>query len=135
MKNTFKERTDRRETGYLCEQVDIDSVVAKRREFTATDFKGTSAGFTAKLNLPSTKMMYFSVPYSKGFSAKIDGKDVPIYKANWCMMALKVPQGKHSIAFEYFPPGLRTGSWISLVGMLLMVLIAWSEWRKQRRNR
>ena len=119
----------------LCEQVDIDSVVAKRREFTATDFKGTSAGFTAKLNLPSTKMMYFSVPYSKGFSAKIDGKDVPIYKANWCMMALKVPQGKHSIAFEYFPPGLRTGSWISLVGMLLMVLIAWSEWRKQRRNR
>lgn len=116
------------------EPLELDSLVAKRREYTATDFKGDSRGFTAKIDLPSTKMVFFSVPYSIGFTAMIDGKESRIYKANLCMMALKVPKGKHTIAFEYFPPGLKTGSWISLVGLLLLLLIAWSEWRKKRRN-
>lgn len=116
------------------EPLNLDSLVAKRKECTATDFKGSSTGFTAKIDLPSTKMIFFSVPYSKGFTAKVDGKESRIYKANLCMMALKVPEGKHAIVFEYFPPGLKTGSWISLVGLLLLMLIVWIEWRKKRRN-
>lgn len=111
----------------LSEPIDLDSVVAKRREFTATDFKGTSTGFTAKVNLPSTKMMFFSVPFSKGFTARIDGNVVPIYKANLCMMALKVPGGKHSITFDYFPPGLRTGMWLSMLGFLLLLIIFFGD--------
>ena len=113
------------------EPLDLDSLVAKRREYTATDFKGNSRGFTAKIELPSTKMVFFSVPYSKGFTARIDGKEVPIHIANWCMMALKIPAGKHSIAFNYFPAGLKTGACISLVGLLLLLMIVWIEWKKK----
>ncbi len=117
------------------EPLDLDSLVAKRREYTATDFKGNSRGFTAKIELPSTKMVFFSVPYSKGFTARIDGKEVPIHIANWCMMALKIPAGKHSIAFSYFPPGLKTGACISLVGLLLLLIIVWNEWKKKQLDR
>lgn len=117
------------------EPLDLDSLVVKRREYTATDFKGNSRGFTAKIELPSTKMVFFSVPYSKGFTARIDGKEVPIHIANWCMMALKIPTGKHSIAFNYFPPGLKTGTCISLVGLLLLLMIVWIEWKKKQLDR
>ena len=117
------------------EPLDLDSLVAKRREYTATDFKGNSRGFTAKIELPSTKMVFFSVPYSKGFTARIDGKEVPIHIANWCMMALKIPAGKHSIAFNYFPPGLKTGACISLVVLLLLLIIVWNEWKKKQLDR
>lgn len=117
------------------EPLDLDSLVAKRREYTATDFKGNSRGFTAKIELPSTKMVFFSVPYSKGFTARIDGKEVPIHIANWCMMALKIPAGKHSIAFNYFPLGLKTGACISLVGLLLLLMIVWNEWKKKQLDR
>ncbi len=117
------------------EPLDLDSLVAKRREYTATDFKGNSRGFTAKIELPSTKMVFFSVPYSKGFTARIDGKEVPIHIANWCMMALKIPAGKHSIAFNYFPAGLKTGACISLVGLLLLLMIVWIEWKKKQLDR
>ena len=116
------------------EHLSLDSLVIKRREFTATGFKGDSRGFTAQVDLPATKMMFFSVPYSRGFTARIDGKEAPIYKANVCMMALKVPGGKHNIAFEYFPPGLKTGSRITLVGLLLLLLIVWSQGTKKRRT-
>lgn len=117
------------------EPLDLDSLVTKRREYAATDFKGDSRGFTAKIRLPSTKMVFFSVPYSKGFIARVDGKEVPIYNANCCMMALKVPHGNHSIAVTYCPPGLILGAWISLAGVLMLMVIMWFDARGKRRFR
>lgn len=106
---------------------DFATAVADRQKFVATDFIGTSRGFEAKVALPSDKVMFFSVPYSRGFTATIDGKKTPIYKANLCMMALKVPKGDHAIVLDYFPLGLKTGLWLSLVGILLLVLLMWCD--------
>lgn len=106
---------------------DLGTVVANRQQFLATDFKGNSHGFEAHVTLPAKKVMFFSVPYSKGFTATIDGKVAPIYKANLCMMALKVPQGSHTIVLDYFPVGLKTGLWLSLAGILLLVLLIWHD--------
>ncbi len=108
---------------------DFSTAVASRKQFVSTDFKGSSRGFEAKVALPAEKMMFFSVPYSKGFTATIDGVETPIYKANLCMMALKVPKGGHKIVLDYFPVGLKTGFWISLVGVLLLVLLMWRDKR------
>ena len=119
----------------IFQPLNLDSLVAKRREFTAIGFKGDSRGFSAKIALPSTKMVFFSVPYSKGFIARIDGNVVPIYKANRCMMALKVPSGKHSISVTYSPPGLTVGAWISLAGVLLLLVIMWHDARGKRKFR
>ena len=108
---------------------DLSTAVASRKQFVSTDFKGSSRGFEAKVALPAEKMMFFSVPYSKGFTATIDGVETPIYKANLCMMSLKVPKGEHKIILDYFPLGLKTGFWISLVGLLLLVLLMWRDKR------
>ncbi len=104
---------------------DLDTVVANRRQCVATDFKGNSRGCEARVTLHAKKVMFFSVPYSKSFTATIDGKVAPIYKANLCMMALNVPQGDHTIVLDYFPAGLKTGMWLSLLGILLLALLMW----------
>lgn len=99
------------------------------RRVVATRFSGDSRGYKAHVALPSESVVFFSVPYSGGFTAQIDGKEVPIYKANLCMQALIVPQGSHSIAVKYFPPGLKTGAMISVAGLLLLLMIVWHEKR------
>ncbi len=104
---------------------DLGTVAASRKQCVATDFKGSSHGFEAKVALPAKKVMFFSVPYSKGFTATIDGKEAHIYQANLCMMAIEVPKGEHLIVFDYFPPGLKTGLWLSLLGILLLALLIW----------
>lgn len=106
---------------------DLAAAVAIRNQCVATDFQGNSRGFEAHVALPVEKVMFFSVPYSKGFTATIDGKETPIYKANLCMMAIRVPEGNHRIILSYFPEGLKTGMWLSLVGILLMVLLIWRD--------
>lgn len=105
----------------------MDSVVAQRQQFVATHFKGTSRGFEAQVSLPAEKVMFFSVPYSDGFTATIDGKETPIYKANLCMMALRVPRGEHAIVLDYFPVGLKAGLWLSLLGVVLLLVLMWRD--------
>ena len=106
---------------------DLSTAVASRQQCVTTDFKGSSRGFEAKVTLPIEKVLFFSVPYSEGFTATIDGEEAPIYKVNLCMMALKVPKGEHTIVLDYFPVGLKTGLLLSLAGILLLVLLIWAD--------
>ena len=87
------------------------------------------------VDLAKNEVLFFSVPFACGFTATIDGSPTNIYKANLCLQALKVPQGKHTIVVTYFPPGLKTGVCISVIGLLLLMLILWSDMREKRRNR
>jgi len=114
---------------------DLVTAVANRRQCVAAGFNGTSRGFSATVDLPSDKLMFFSVPYSNGFTATIDGEETPIYKANLCMMSIKVPEGKHEIVFDYFPEGLTLGLWVSLIGLLLLGAIIWCDRKDALRRR
>jgi len=48
------------------------------------------------------------------------------------MQALAIPAGKHSITVEYMPPGLKQGCGLSLLGLLLLMLIMWSDKKTSR---
>lgn len=112
---------------------DLATAVACRRQHLATDFKGSSRGFDAHVELTSAKVMFFSVPYSHGFSATVNGKPAKLFRANLCMMAIKLPEGKCNVAVEYLPPGLKLGVCVSVFGLLLLAVIAGRD-RKSRRR-
>lgn len=114
--------------GEIVKNVDLDSVVGKRRENVATDFKGTSTGFTCRTDFETPKVMFFSVAADEGFTARIDGDETEIYPVNLGMSAIIVPAGPHNVSFSYFPPGLKTGIVISILSFLiLMVVFVWSR--------
>ncbi|SDM58885.1 YfhO family protein [Acetanaerobacterium elongatum] len=90
-------------------------------------FKPDNYGFTAAINLPSEKLVFFSVPYDSGFVATVNGKPARIEKANVGFMAVRVPAGSSTIRFEYFTPGLYEGIYVSL-GALLIFLVYMGIW-------
>ena len=75
--------------------------VEKRRESACTDFTATKDGFTAKAHMPKTNLLFFSVPYERGFKAYVDGVETQIEKADMGFMAILVPEGDHDIEFTY----------------------------------
>lgn len=58
-----------------------------------------------------------------GWIARVDGKDSPIYRANYTFRAVVVPQGEHEVVFSYEPFSVRLGLIISIVCVALWVFM------------
>lgn len=74
---------------------------------------------TGSIDLKQDKILCFSVPYSKGWRAYVDGKEQPLLKANIMYMALPLSKGMHTIQLRYRTPGLCIGIVLSCLGILL----------------
>lgn len=75
------------------------------------------------LEIEQEELLFLSVPYSRGWKAYVDGKEIEIYKANIAFMALDIPGGVHSIYLKYETPGLKVGAAISGVCMILLIIL------------
>jgi len=86
------------------------------------DFTGNSSGFKAKINTDKRELVFFSIPYCKGWKAEINGKPVNIEKVNLCFMAVAVNEGVSEIVFTYTTPGIRLALLISLTATCMLIL-------------
>ena len=76
-------------------------------------------GLSGSISLDKDKFMLLSIPYSEGFKAFVDGKEVEILKANGDYMALELGAGNHEIELLYQTPFLKVGAVVSVVSMLI----------------
>lgn len=78
---------------------------------------------TGTISLPKSKVLCLSIPYSAGWSAKVDGKSAKLFKANRMYMGLLLDAGHHEIELTYETPGLKAGVILSRIGFLLFIAI------------
>ena len=81
----------------------------------------TKNGATLQTNTSEKGEVFLSIPYDKGWSAKIDGKTVKVYKAQEGFMKVQVPAGKHTLRLSFFPNGLKTGILCFVLGIVLFI--------------
>jgi uncharacterized membrane protein YfhO len=62
--------------------------------------------------------VFFSIPFDRGWSARVDGKDATLLRLNVGFMGLVLEPGTHTIALEFEPQYLAAGTGISLISML-----------------
>ncbi len=73
--------------------------------------------------------VFSDIYYPKGWTARIDGKETTILRANYVLRALPIPAGKHTIEFSFEPPSFSKGERLGLIGsVLLSLLIAAGLW-------
>ena len=96
---------------------------AARKATAAQSFTRDNRGFTATISLEQENLVFFSVPYEKGWSATVNGQATEIVQANVGFMAVVCPAGEENvIRFSYMTPGLIQGLWITIGSILLFVL-------------
>lgn len=64
-------------------------------------------------------LVVFAENYYPGWRAFVDGKQVPIYRANYTFQAVKVPAGKHSVKFSFEVVYFRLAVALSAIGLLI----------------
>jgi uncharacterized membrane protein YfhO len=60
--------------------------------------------------------------YYPGWRASVDGKPVPVYRANFNLLGLALPTGATRVELTFHDPGVDTGTVITVVALLLAAL-------------
>lgn len=87
----------------------------------ADSFMIDNRGFSAHSSLDRPVLMFFSVPYDRGWTAWVNGEPAKIEKVNIGFMAVRLYAGENDIRFDYLAPGLKEGLIISLCGAGLLI--------------
>ncbi len=92
------------------------------RNSACTDLVTSTDGFSAKADVQKPSLLFFSVPYDKGFTAYVNGKKTDIEKVNGGFMAVVIPAGESEVTFSYFTYGLKEGIMISLISACIYII-------------
>ena len=69
------------------------------------------------------KVLTFSIPYQKGWTAYVDGEKQPLHKVNIMYTGLEITAGQHDIVLTYEMPGVHYGVVVTAGSIVLFVLI------------
>ena len=107
----FKSAVDK----YSYGEKQYESACETLRQHSCRYFAYTDDGFEAAYdNRGGETLVFFSVPFSDGFSATVNDIPVGIERADFGFMAVRVPARTDSlIRFTYETPGLKTGVLLS----------------------
>jgi uncharacterized membrane protein YfhO len=85
---------------------------------------------SAEVSLQENKLICFSIPYSEGWKAYVDGKKAELLNCNIQYMGVELSTGNHTIELKYSTPLLKEGAMISVLGMTVFVLLIIKRERK-----
>ena len=84
--------------------------------FDSDTIKGT---YTAS----QKSVLYTSIFYEEGWTAKVDGKKVEIKPIQDALISIDIPSGTHTVEFSYIPQGFIPGLIISIISLLFMIFL------------
>ena len=113
--------------GIYCQPV--DPIVSKVGSLSTNDLEYLKLDVNrieAKVNLSddASKLAFFSFANTPGWTAKLDGREVPVLDADTAFMAVELSgKGPHWVVLTYMTPGVREGAIVSLIGIVAFVVV------------
>lgn len=112
---------------------EVASPPCNSHDLKVSNFKVKNDRVIAKLRNQCPAYFMPSMFYDKGWSAYVDGVEVPIYLGYGFMPLIKIETpGTHQIEFKYLPRGVIYGGLISGVSLIIFITILYIRKRAQR---
>ncbi len=123
------------EAAIKAEMLDIDEMKALLGKLDSAGFslKSFSNGqVSATFDAQRDETLLISIPYEKGWSATVNGREVPVHELYGGLLGIDVTAGENDIELHYMTPGLIPSAIISILG-----IAAFCAWRAiaNRRHR
>lgn len=96
----------------------ISSYTARLKEEAMEQVTFDTNSMKGRIKLAEPKIVFLTIPYSKGFRAYVDGEEWEIKQADTMYMALELDSGEHQIELKYTTPYLKTGIVLMVLGIL-----------------
>lgn len=110
------------ETAILPEPIDFEPVAADSLGAgTVTLQSYTPDEIVWQVETDAPRLLVASeIYYPAGWKAFIDGEEAPIYRVNYLLRAVPVPEGQHTVTMRFDPPTERLSFWLSALSTLLV---------------
>jgi uncharacterized membrane protein YfhO len=106
---------------YSWDELEADVVARKADTLKMTSF--TNNKIKGIIELKENKLLFFSIPFDKGWHCLIDGKQTEPILSNIGFCGIELMPGRHNIELFYEPPFFKVSFIATLVGLLLYMLV------------
>lgn len=80
-----------------------------------------------KIKANDDGLMYTSIPYDKGWSVTVDGKEIETVAFKDALLAVPLTAGEHTIELSYRSQGLKFGIGISIISLIYFGIIVFRD--------
>lgn len=106
----------------VCQPMDnIEQKVTKLKEVTMDDLEFSTNRISGTVTSDKDRCLVFSVAYSSGWHAWVDGQEAELTPANTMYMGLQISEGTHDIVLRYKTPWLIPGCILSLFSLIAFI--------------
>ena len=100
-----------------------DAAYAKLADETLNVTEYSDTYIKGNVTMNQDGVLMTSIPYTKGWSVKVDGQKVDVNPVGDALVAFNVTAGNHTVEFSYIPDGFITGLILTILGIILLVLL------------
>lgn len=104
-----------------------------RQSMSASDVQLDNNGLTAYIQLQENGLVLLPVPYDEGFTATVNGEEVPVLKVSGGLMAVNAARGDNTIRLEYHTKGLSAS--LALAGVSVVVWLGYVGYHINRNKK
>ena len=91
----------------------------------------TENRFEGIINLSQPKVLFMSIPFDAGWSAKVNGKSAELELLNVGFTGLVLSAGNHIVELSYLPPFFYEGWAIFFIGLALYLYLVWRSYGRK----
>ncbi len=113
----------------------LDKAKDNLSKLNSTNYEYINVGtdkVSTKVHLDTNKIICFSIPYSDGWKAYVDGKQVKTISANIQYIGIPLNSGEHTIVLEYSTPLLKEGCILSMLGIISLIAVVYFSKKKDK---
>ncbi len=103
----------------------------KLKEDTLTITQHNNNRIEGSINLSKPKILFLSIPFDPGWSAKVNGQSAELKLVNVGFMGLMLPKGNHVVELTYLPPYFYEGWLIFFIGLILYIYLVWRTYGRK----
>lgn len=115
---------------YCQPMADYASLVEKLTKDPLENVRLSSNTVTGNISVDKEKLLVLSIPYQKGWTAYVDGKETRIEKANLMYSGIFLEPGEHDVKLVFKRPGVKASLYLSAAGIVIFI-IALIIWRRR----
>ncbi|MBR1376910.1 MAG: YfhO family protein [Bacilli bacterium] len=115
-------KTEEVEDNFEVYTIFIDALEEFTKDLTKLDIiENNGNKIIGSITAPNKSTLMLSIPYEKGWNIYVDNNKVEYYSLLDSFIGIDLSEGTHKITMEYHVPGLKLGTSISVLSLLVLI--------------